>query len=146
MNDRCLLCGQELRGSPSPEGAAPDATAGEAYDFPSPAVALLPSGPKARRNDPAASHAAAARALPHAGTASWRIMQCLQQHGPLDYAEIAKVTGINPTTASTRLTDLKRAEPPLVVAAIGSDGRGATKVVLSGAGHDLLNASRQVAA
>jgi hypothetical protein len=142
MNDRCLMCGQELRGTPSPEGAAPDAVAGEAYDFPSPAVALLPVGPTSRRNDPSTSKVAAERALPHAGTTSWKVMQTIGT-GALAYDEIAQRTGINPTTVSRRLTDICRRG--LGVSLMPSPEHRAKRVKLTRAGLALLDGDSSLA-
>jgi hypothetical protein len=140
MNDRCLMCGQELRGTPSPEGAS--AAAGGAIDFSPPASLLAPVGPTSRRSDPATSKAAAERALPHAGTTSWKVMETIGT-GALAYDEIADLTGINPTTVSRRLTDICRRG--LGVSLMPSPEHRAKRVKLTRAGLALLNGDSSLA-
>jgi predicted ArsR family transcriptional regulator len=61
----------------------------------------------ARRADPVTSHAAAARAhelAPHHGA---RIVQALQEHGPMSKTGIAAVTGISDHAVSRRPGELQ---------------------------------------
>jgi DNA-binding MarR family transcriptional regulator len=136
MTDRCLLCGQELQRRLHDEEQS--AAAGPSL----PAAALLPVGPTSRRNDPSTSKAAAERALPHAETKSWQVMQTIGT-GALAYDEIAQRTGLNPTTVSRRLTDICRLG--LGVSLMPSPEHRAKRVKLTRAGLALLNGDSSLA-
>lgn len=64
---------------------------------------------RARRNDPATSHAAAAAVKDLAASHRKRIVACLRQHGPLGKDGIARRCRISGVAVARRTVELQRA-------------------------------------
>lgn len=67
------------------------------------------AAPRARRSDPATSHAAARNAERFADTHKGRILEALKE-GPRTAAGIAAMTGLTVVQVDRRLCELERAE------------------------------------
>jgi len=66
--------------------------------------------PRARAHDPITSHIAARDSHKFSNRHYERILKALREHGPMNYCQIAKVTGMEKVAVNRRLGEMLKAQ------------------------------------